>query len=54
MIDTTNQARPFFIFNDFDLGGHFKGHLGKNVGFLAYKCIISVYNLKTVMISRKF
>ena len=42
-----------FCFYDFDLGGHFKGHLGKNVGFLSYNCKISVYNLKMVMISRK-
>ena len=42
-----------FYLYDFDLGGHFKGHLGKNVGFLAYNCIVIVNNLKTVMISRK-
>ena len=41
-----------FCFYDFDLGGHFKGHLGKNVGFIAYSYIIIVNNLKTVMISR--
>ena len=52
MIDTTNKARHFCIF-DFDLGGHFKGHLGKNVGFIAYSYIIIVNNLKTVMISKK-
>ena len=42
-----------FCYYDFDLRGHFKGHLGKNVVFLAYICIIIVNNLKTVMISRK-
>ena len=42
-----------FCFYDFDLRGHFKGHLGKNVVFLAYICIIIVNNLKSVMISRK-
>ena len=42
-----------FCFYDFDLGGHFKGHLGKIVGFIAYSYIIIVNNLKMVMISRK-
>jgi len=42
-----------FYSNDFDLEGHFKGHLGKNVGFLAYNCTISMYNFKTVMILKK-
>jgi len=42
-----------FCFLDFDLGGHFKGHLGKNFGFLAYNCTISMYNFKTVMILKK-
>ena len=42
-----------FYLNDFDLEGHFKGHLGKNVGFLAYNCTISMYNFKTVMILKK-
>ena len=35
-----------FCFHDFDLGGHFKGQLGKNVGFIAYSYIIIVNNLK--------
>ena len=43
----------FFCFYDFDLGGHFKGQLCKNVGFIAYSYIIIVNNLKTVMNSRK-
>ena len=42
-----------FCFYDLDLRGHFKGHLGKNVGFTAYSYIIMVNNLKTVMNSRK-
>ena len=42
-----------FCLCDFDLRGHFKGHLGKNVGFIACSYIIIVNNLKTVMISRK-
>ena len=42
-----------FCFYVFDLQGHFKGHLGKNVGFIAYSYIIIVNNLKTVTISRK-
>ena len=44
------QARGLI---DFYLGGHFKGHLGKNVGFIAYSYIIIVNNLKMVMISRQ-
>ena len=42
----------FFCFYD-DLGGHFKGQLCKNVGFIAYSYTIMVNNLKTVMNSRK-
>jgi hypothetical protein len=42
-----------FGFYDFDLRGRFKGHLGGNVGFIAYSYIIMVNNLKTVMNSRK-
>ena len=42
-----------FWFNDFDLRGRFKGHLGRNVGFMAYSYIIMVNNLKTVMNLRK-
>ena len=42
-----------FCFYDFDLRGRFKGHLGRNVGFIAYSYIIIVNNLKTVMNSRK-
>ena len=45
--------KPDIFFSDFYLGGHFKGQLGKNVGFIAYSYIIIVNNLKTVMISRK-
>ena len=42
-----------FCFYDFDLRGLFKGHLGRNVGFMAYSYIIMVNNLKTVMNLRK-
>ena len=40
-------------FYDFELGGHFKGHLGRNVGFIVYSYIIMVNNIKTVINSRK-
>ena len=43
-----------FGFYDFDLRGRFKGHLGGNLGFIAYSYIIMVNNLKTVMNSREF
>ena len=42
-----------FCFYDFDLRGRFKGHLGRNVGFIAYSYIIMVNNLKMVMNLRK-
>ena len=42
-----------FWFYNFDLRGRFKGHMGRNVGFIAYSYIIIVNNLKMVMISRK-
>jgi hypothetical protein len=42
-----------FCFYDFDLRGLFKGHLGRNVGFIAYSYIIMVNNLKMVMNLRK-
>jgi hypothetical protein len=47
------QLTKLNLFCDFDLGGHFEGHLGKNVGFIVCSYIIIVNNLKTVMISRK-
>jgi hypothetical protein len=42
-----------FCFYDFDFRGRFKGHLGRNVGFIAYSYIIMVNNLKMVMNLRK-